>query len=393
MVLFIGYDGGMRKVLTTLSLAVLMLVVIGLVSVTSSSSVRSLARYGSAYHFMYRQAISCALGMICCFGAAHIDYHIWRRREWQIALLSVALLSLILVLIPGIGEMVNGSRRWIRLPGIPFQVQPSEFVKIATVLLTAAWMDMIGWRSKRFVKGFFIPVMVLGVFVLLLMREPDFGATFVTGILAFSIFFAAGVRLVYLIGSAFAAGLGFAVLILRDPVRSARMFAWSSGPDGGGNAAYQVKQSILAFVNGGVSGVGLNNSIQKHFYLPEAHTDFIFAIVGEEFGMVGTMAVVLLFVVILICGIWIAFKAPDRLGRLIAFGLTLMLVFQAAFNVGVVIGALPTKGLALPFISYGGTNMLTALISIGILINIGRHIEEVEYDAHAQMVRNAAKRI
>ena len=171
------------------------------------------------------------------------------------------------------------------------------------------------------------------------------------------------------------------------------MFAWSSGPDGGGNAAYQVKQSILAFVNGGVSGVGLNNSIQKHFYLPEAHTDFIFAIVGEEFGMVGTMAVVLLFVVILICGIWIAFKAPDRLGRLIAFGLTLMLVFQAAFNVGVVIGALPTKGLALPFISYGGTNMLTALISIGILINIGRHIEEVEYDAHAQMVRNAAKRI
>ena len=121
MVLFIGYDGGMRKVLTTLSLAVLMLVVIGLVSVTSSSSVRSLARYGSAYHFMYRQAISCALGMICCFGAAHIDYHIWRRREWQIALLSVALLSLILVLIPGIGEMVNGSRRWIRLPGIRFR--------------------------------------------------------------------------------------------------------------------------------------------------------------------------------------------------------------------------------------------------------------------------------
>lgn len=381
----------MRKVLTTLCLAVLTLVVFGLVSVASSSAVRAVALRGDPHFFWKRQVIWCALGVVCALVAARIDYHVWRRRDFQIALAVGTAGILALVLVPGIGELINGSRRWIRLPF--FSIQPSEFAKIAVVISLAAWLDAIGWRTKRFVKGFFIPSVALAVVLGLLMMEPDFGATFVVGALAGCLLFAAGVRIVYLCSGVVLALAGFAAMVWHDPVRWARVSAWMSGPDSGAKAAHQMKQSILAFVNGGVRGLGLNKSVQKHFYLPEAHTDFIFAISGEEFGLVGTLSVVLLFVTILVCGIWIALKAPDRLGRLIAFGLTVMLVFQAALNIGVVIGALPTKGLALPFISYGGTNMLAALIAVGILVNIGRHIEEIEFDAHAQMVRNAAQRI
>ena len=381
----------MRKVLTTLCLAVLTLVVSGLLCVATSSSVRGVALRGSPHFFWTRQVIWCAMGALCALVAARVDYHIWRRREAQAALFACVVVSLALVLVPGIGEMVKGSRRWIRLPF--FSVQPSEFVKIAVVILMAAWMDAIGWRAKRFVKGFCIPCAALAVVLGLLMAEPDFGATAVTGALAGCILFAAGVRLVYLVSSLLLAAAGFALMVLQDPVRLERVRAWMDGPDGSSPAAHQAKQSILAFVYGGVKGVGLNKSIQKHYYLPEAHTDFIFAIAGEEFGLIGTLFVVLLFVIVLFCGIWIALRAPDRLGRLIAFGLTVLIVLQAAINIAVVIGALPTKGLALPFISYGGTNLLATLTVVGILVNIGRHAEEIEFDAHAQMVRNAAQRI
>jgi cell division protein FtsW len=304
---------------------------------------------------------------------------------------AALLLALMLVLVPGIGSEVNGSRRWIRLAF--FSLQPSEFSKLGVVILFSVWMDAITWHAKRFIKGFLIPCACLGFVLFLLMLEPDFGATAVTAALAGAILFVAGTRWIYLIGSGLLGVAGIGVMVWQDPVRLARIQAWVAGADSGSAASHQMKQSILAFVNGGVSGVGINNSMQKQFYLPEAHTDFIFAITGEEFGLVGTLSVVLLFVVLLICGIWIAFKAPDRLGRLIAFGLTLLIVLQAALNMGVVIGALPTKGLALPLLSYGGTNMLATLTAIGILINIGRHAEEVEADSHAHIVRNAAQRI
>jgi len=381
----------MRKVLTTLCLAVLSLVVFGLVSVASASSVRAATLRGAANYFTVRQLIWSLMGAVGAIVASRVDYHIWRRRDMQILLGAAIVLALSLVLIPGIGEKINGSRRWIRLPY--FSLQPSEFAKLGVVILLSAWMDAIGWRAKQFVKGFLVPCVGLAIVLGLLMLEPDFGATFVTAAIAGSLLFVAGTRLIYLISVSFAGLAGFAFMIMRDPVRMERIHAWTSGPDGGSRAAHHVKQSILAFVNGGVSGVGLNNCIQKHFYLPEAHTDFIFAIAGEEFGLVGTLGVVLLFVTVLVCGIWISMQSCDRLGRLIAFGLTMLLVFQATLNIGVVIGALPTKGLALPFISYGGTNMLAAMVAIGVLVNIGRHAEETELDAHAQLVRNAAQRI
>jgi cell division protein FtsW len=381
----------MRRVLAALCLAVLGLVVFGLVSVGSASSVRGASIHGDPLYFTYRQIVWCLMGAVGAVVAARFDYHVWRRKEFHFTLGAVLLLALILVLVPGIGSEVNGSRRWIRL-GF-FSLQPSEFSKLGVVILFSVWMDAITWHAKRFVKGFLIPCASLGLVLILLMLEPDFGATAVTAVLAGAILFVAGTRWIYLMGSGILGVAGIGVMVWRDPVRLARIQAWLAGADSGSAAAHQMKQSILAFVNGGVSGVGINNSMQKQFYLPEAHTDFIFAITGEEFGLVGTLGVVLLFVVVLICGIWIALKAPDRLGRLIAFGLTLSIVLQAALNMGVVIGALPTKGLALPLLSYGGTNMLATLTAIGVLINIGRHAEEVEADAHAHMVRNAAKRI
>lgn len=381
----------MRRVLTALCMAVLGLVVFGLISVGSASSVRGGSIHGDPLYFTYRQIVWCLMGSVGAIIASRLDYHLWRRPAFYFTLGGGVLLALILVLIPGIGSEVNGSRRWIRL-GF-FSLQPSEFAKLGVVILFSVWMDAIGWRAKQFLKGFFFPCVALFIVLVLLMCQPDYGSTAVTAALAGAILFVAGTRWIYLIGSGIAGIAGISVLVWNDPVRLARIQAWLAGADSGSAAAHQMKQSILAFVNGGVSGVGINNSMQKQFYLPEAHTDFIFAITGEEFGLVGTLSVVLLFVTLLICGIWIAFKASDRLGRLIAFGLTLSIVLQAALNMGVVIGALPTKGLALPLLSYGGTNMLATLTAIGILINIGRHAEEVEADSHAHMVRNAAQRI
>ena len=172
-----------------------------------------------------------------------------------------------------------------------------------------------------------------------------------------------------------------------------RIKAWLSGEESGSAAAYQLQQAILAFKNGGPWGVGFNQSIQKYNYLPEAHTDFIFAIGGEEFGFIFSVGVLLAYAVLLVCGILISMRAPDRLGRLLAFGMTLLLVFKAAFNIGVVTGCLPTKGLALPFISYGGTNMITALFAIGTLFNVGKHVDVFDARLHTQVVRNAVKDI
>jgi len=201
--------------------------------------------------------------------------------------------------------------------------------------------------------------------------------------------FVAGARLLYL--SLFGAG-GVALVgcfVLTNANRMERIRAWLHGEGSDSSAAYQLKQALIAFENGGPWGVGFNQSIQKYNYLPEAHTDFIFAIGGEEFGFLFSMGVLLAFVGILACGIYISLRAPDRLGRMLAFGMTVLLVFQAAFNIGVVTGCLPTKGLALPFMSYGGTNLVTAMLAVGTLINIGRHVDVFDERLHTQVVKNA----
>ena len=201
--------------------------------------------------------------------------------------------------------------------------------------------------------------------------------------------FVAGTRIIYLLGFGAAGIAVVGTFVLANANRMERIRAWLHGEESGSAAAYQLKQALIAFENGGPWGVGFNQSIQKYNYLPEAHTDFIFAIGGEEFGFLFSIGVLLAFVLILVCGIRISQRAPDRLGRMLAFGMTVLLVFQAGFNIGVVTGCLPTKGLALPFMSYGGTNLITAMLAVGTLVNIGRHVDVSDERMHTQVVKNA----
>ncbi len=399
----------MRKVIVALVTCVAALAGMGLIFVASASSERAMQNYGDAQYFLKRQLIWMAISLALGFAAARFDYHHWDKNRWLwLAVLIVIIGGLLAVFVPGIGIRSHGSSRWIGHGALRFQ--PSELAKLATVILMSAWMAHIGWRVRTFRKGFLIPVGVLAACLGLLLKEPDFGATLVTAMVGVGIMFVAGVRWVYVIGAGFLGSLGFLIMILHDQVRSERVMVYAIQAFGKtsllteqfaallgksvdqvlqdvekSNRGHQPEQSRMAFINGGEWGVGLNNSMQKHYYLPEAHTDYIYAIVGEEWGLPATMGILLAFGGILVCGLLIAARAPDRLGRLIAFGLTLLLVFQALFNIGVVTDMLPSKGLALPFISYGGSNLITAFVAIGILINIGLHIEEPDEHVRAQL--------
>ena len=403
----------MRKVIVALITCVAALAGTGLIFVASASSERATQNYGDANYFLKHQLIWMVFALALGFLASRFDYHYWAKRRWlQWVLLAVVILALLAVFVPGLGIRSHGSNRWIGHGSLRFQ--PSEIAKLATVILLSAWMSSIGWKVRTLAKGFLVPIGTLGVFLLLLLKEPDFGATLVTAVVGVAILFVAGTRFLYVVCAGFLGGLGFLAMILHDPVRCERVMVYvvklcgktsmvteqlagilgTSVDDvlqhvASSDKKHQVEQSRLAFINGGEWGVGLNNSMQKHYYLPEAHTDFIYAIAGEEWGLPGTLGILLAFTGVLICGLLIALRAPDRLGRLMAFGLTLLLVFQAAFNMGVVTGCLPVKGLALPFISYGGSNLVTAFVAIGILINIGKHIDKPDDHVRTRLYEGA----
>jgi len=399
----------MRKVLVALITCVALLAGLGLIFVASASTVRATNLYGDPHYFLTRQAVWMSVSILLGIGVACFDYHFWAKRKWmQQLLLAVTLLVMMAVLVPAIGHSSHGSARWLILG--PVRFQPSEIAKLATVILLSTWMSSLGWRVRTFFKGFVIPLVALGFVLFLLMKEPDFGATFVTAVVGVSVLFVAGARGLYVAAAGVLGAILFLALILHNPVRCERLMVYEVKLLGKesvvtemfanylGRSVDQVlsaaanspkkqhaEQSKLAFINGGEWGVGLNNSMQKHYYLPEAHTDFIYAIAGEEWGLPATLGILLAFGTILVCGLAIATRAQDRLGRLLAFGLTMLLVFQALFNIGVVTDCLPTKGLALPFISYGGSNLLTAFVAIGMLFNIGRHIEEPDEHVRAQL--------
>lgn len=379
----------MRKTAATLLFSVVVLVVLGLIMLASVSTVRAQALSGDPYLFLRRQIFWLALAAPLAVLVAHFDYH-WLQRRWVMGLLLlVTIAGLTAVFIPGLGVRLYGSARWIRIGGL--RMQPSEFAKLAVIMLSAAWLDRIGWRVRRFREGFLIPICLLGLIAGLLFLEPDYGAMALVGALAFAIMLAAGVRLRYLMGAAVLGMLLFALLVLHDPVRRGRVLAFMDA-DGHAAISHQLVQSKAALIRGGLLGVGLGNSIQKHLYLPEAHTDFIFAILGEELGLIGTLSVVLLFTLLFFCGIQISARAPDTFGKLLAFGMTLLLGLQAMVNIGVVTGLLPTTGLALPFISYGGSSLLVSMVAVGLLINILKHVEMANQHKHTRPIRNAVRR-
>lgn len=381
----------MKKTLTVLLLTVVVLLGLGIILVATASNVRAQSLYKSPYAFFYKQLMWLFFATVVGFVASRFDYHLWKKYPVLPILFYFAIvIALALVICPGVRKLVNGSYRWLSLGFI--RVQPSEFAKLAIVICLSVWMDRLGWRVKQFVRGVLVPGGLIGFIAVLLLAEPDFGSTMVIGILGGGILFVTGVRFLHLFLLGAVSLPPVAVLIFFNKNRMDRLMAFFS-ETADKTAAYQVEQAKIALKCGGPWGVGFNESIQKYFYLPEAHTDFIFAIGGEEFGFVFTISVVIAFIILLACGILISIRAPDRLGRLLAFGMTLLLVYQAAFNIGVVTDWLPTKGLALPFMSYGGTNLVTALFAIGTLINVGMHVDVSDERIHTHLARDAVNTI
>lgn len=352
-----------------LILVVGILVLFGLVMLESTSGPQGEKLFGDPNYFIYRQMAWLVLGLVAAAIATRVDYHRWMKMAWP--MLGVTLVLLALVYVPGVGLNIKGSHRWIRLPaGLTFQ--PSELAKFVAINAMAFWFGTKRRERGGFVGGIVIPGAILGSMLALIVFETDFGATVLIGGTGGLMMFVAGAPFLYLapVGVLAAGGLG--VMIAHNPERMDRIMAFLEPEKHAQGEAFQLMNALYAFVAGGAWGVGLGEGLQKRFYLPEAHTDFIFAIIGEELGVIASISVVLLFVVFMLCGLRISGRAPDAGGRLMAFGITILICLQAAINIGVVTGRLPTKGLPLPFISFGGTSLMVTLFMVGVLLNIAR---------------------
>jgi len=370
----------MRTSSTVLLTSVLMLVTLGFIMLTSTVAV-----HADPYFFFKRQlmwlVVSAGVGL---FTARFIDYHLLRRLILPMTLLTVVLL--VLVFVPGIGATVKGSSRWVRLG--PFSFQPSELAKLSVVIWLAWWMSHAQRWVGTLLQGFVVPLLYPGVVLVLVLLEPDFGSTLLIATVSGAMLFLAGSRMGYLFVTASAALGGFLVMIMHNEVRYRRVMAFLDPEQYAQHEAFQLLQARYAFISGGPWGTGLGQSMQKRFWLPEAHTDFIFAIIGEELGIVASLGVLALFMTVFVCGMLIAFRAPDLFGKLLGFGLTLMITLQALMNIAVVTGCMPTKGITLPFISFGGSSLLISFTMTGLLMNIARHTNVKERDRESRLIKD-----
>lgn len=368
-----------RRLDPILLFTIMILVGLGIVMVYSASFVIAAQRIGDPYHFLKKQAIAAVLGMGLMFGAARFDYHRWQLLSIPLLVLSAILLGVLIF--PGMRHEVSGSSRWFRLWFLSFQ--PSELAKLALVLYLARVFARKEEKIKQFSVGFLPPMIVLGIFFLLVLAQPDFGTGMLFVMLVFILLFSAGARLLYLGGAVLAALPASLFLATRAEYRVERILSFLNPWKDPGNAGFQIIQSFLAFGHGKLWGVGLGEGRQKLFYLPEVHTDFIFSVIGEELGLIGVTILLVLFVILLIRGAQISFRASDLFGINLAFGITVLLALQTLVNMGVVLGLLPTKGSTLPFISYGGTSLIVNLMAVGILQNVfsqGNHPTHANHD-------------
>lgn len=345
-----------------------LLLCIGVVMIYSASSIYAWEQYKDPFFFLKRHLSFLGIGILLAFLIMDTDYK--RFRKWAKPALMLSFILLLLVLIPGIGREVSGARRWFRFKFISFQ--PSEFAIIAVIVYAADFISRKSEQIKTFWQGFAPPVCVLGATALLILMQPDLGTVLALGIVVLVMLFVSGVRMTYLVSLFLASLPALYLLIFSVPYRRMRIMSflnpWAD-PKGSG---FQVIQSQIALGSGGIFGVGLGHSRQKLFYLPAAHTDFIFSIIGEELGLLGTIAVIVLFIIFIQQGIKIIRSAPDKFAYFLSLGLVLMIALKAAINIGVSCGVFPTKGLPLPFISYGGSSFIFDMVAVGILLNIAR---------------------
>lgn len=352
-----------------LILVVLALVGFGLVVVFSASSLISQELYRSTTAIFTRQFLSTVLGLIALLAVMRIDYHIYNRPLFAYGLLAFTLTLLVLVLlIPGI----NGARRWISLGPVNFQ--PSELAKLTVVFFTAFFLvRREGWIEHLKMPSLLPLLGVLASLLLLVLLAPDLGTAVCLGLIAGLLLFFGGLPYRYCLGVLLATVPLFYLLVLSVPYRRNRILAFLDPSQDPYGIGYQIRQSLIAVGSGGITGTGLAHGKQKLFFLPEPHTDFIFAVVGEELGLLGCATLLLLFSLLFWRGVRIALRADSLFGTFVALGLVSMIVFQAFINMSVVLSLFPTKGLPLPFISAGGSSMFVMLVAVGVLLNISRH--------------------
>jgi len=355
-----------------LLIIVLLLLSIGIVMVYSASAIYADQKLGQSTYFLKRHLMHCLAGLVAMFGVMAIPRE--KLNKLGRPMLLTAVIMLMLVLLPGIGAKIGGARRWFRLWGVSFQ--PVEFAKIALVFYLA---DILSCKQAKIKKIFscFLPVLfVLGLVMGLVVLQPDLGTAIVIGMVGVLLFCVAGIPLKY-IGSLILGALPVVYfLIFSVPYRRKRIIAFLNPWADSRASGFQLVQSLLALGSGGLFGIGLGHSRQKLFYLPEAHTDFIFSIVGEELGFMGTTGIIILFGLFIWSGMKLALKAEDLFSHLVCVGLVGMIALEAIINIGVASGGLPTKGLPLPFISYGGSSLFFHLIGIGLLLNVSRKLED-----------------
>ncbi len=350
-----------------LFLAVLGLLVIGIVMLFSTSAYAR-DSHGDVYFFIKRQAVWVGLGLAGCIFAALMNYQFWQKTWW--VWFALALVVLALCYVPHIGMRINGSRRWVGHGPVTFQ--PSELAKVAAIFFLAAWFARREKTEGNFLWDFILPLAIIGIPAALVLGEVDLGTTALIGATTFVLMFVAGTNPLWLGGLAVAGLGGLLVVATQISERMGRLSAFLHPQNYKDDAGLQQMQALIAWGSGGMDGLGLGNGRQKMLYLPYAHTDFIFPIIGEELGLRFSLLVVFLFIVITVCGIMIALHARDRFGLLLGCGIISLIALQAAVNIGVTTSLLPNKGLPLPFISYGGSNLAACMFGIGILLNIYR---------------------
>lgn len=345
---------------------VLALTGFGVVMVYSASAVYARQKFGSTTHFLNRCLLWNFLGLMGMWVTARLDYRLYRRVVYP--LLTTAILLLVAVLL--VGVRINGARRWFHLAGVSFQ--PAEMAKVALIIYLAHSLSKKADKVRLFAVGFLPHLLVCGVMMLLLLKQPDLGTAVIAGGVTLILLFVAGAKISYLILALLAAAPVIYQAIVGTPWRMRRILAFLDPWQFRYDVGYQITESLISIGSGGLFGHGLGDGKQKLFFLPEAHTDYIMAIVGEELGFVGICAVAVVFALIILRGCRAATVARDAFGCYLACGITIMLGMQACINMGVVLGSLPTKGLPLPFVSFGGSSLVIDLMAVGILLNISR---------------------
>ena len=349
--------------------SVIILSIFGLLMIYSSSSIWADFKFNDSFHFLKYQSIFFIIGLFIMIIISKLDYNFYYKNSNIILLISFILL--ILVLIPGIGTVRNGSRSWFGIG--PLGIQPSEAAKISLIIFTSKYLSLNEKYISSFFKGVIPILLIVGIFFALIMLQPDLGTGLILFLSIISILYISGVSMKFFIGGGIIGVIGVIILIIIAPYRMDRITSFINPWKDPLGTGFQMIQSLYAIGPGGLLGLGLGNSIQKHFYLTEPQTDFIFSIISEELGVMGSIIVVSLFIIIFYRGIKISLNSKDIFSKYLSFGIMFQLIFQTIMNLSVVVGLIPVTGVTLPFLSYGGSSLLVSMASIGIILNISRN--------------------